>query len=180
MLDGAWWPRSNDSVRELTSLIGALTEETGRVFRISLNHASWDSYPRRISAGGHMVKLGWYGPRDVHAISISGDYTRPLDLLMVPPAADAEAAEAAMATASDADNRASATDVLGTHSISSDITRGGIGRSDRTPSDARPTTVQTPRPRTGPVRTHAPTGTPARNGKRLLRLPLAGMTDGQL
>lgn len=120
-LDGAWWPRSRDAGRELTGLISALGAHGCQVLRIGLNHAAWDSHPERMTAGGRVVKLSWYGVRDVNTMTVSGANPNHLDLLVVPPDAGAAAAEAAMAAAIGA-SRAGATDVLTAHGIRTGVT----------------------------------------------------------
>jgi hypothetical protein len=165
MLDGAWWPRSRDTARELAPLISALTDETGIVYRVGLNHATWDSHPRRIIVGGHIVKLGWYGPSDAHAIRVFGDRRHHLDLLLVPPEADADSAAAAMVTASDSASQARATDVLTAHGISTDLAAPPGPTADRPP------------PRTAPLRGTTANGA-RRNGKRPGGQPAAGTAKG--
>jgi hypothetical protein len=130
MLDGAWWPRSRHAKAELTALIAEVTAQVGPVFRVGLNHAAWDSQPGRVVSGGRAVKIGWYGPTDPHAISITGGFPNRLDLLVIPPEADAASAEAAMRTAGDASSTARATAVLTSHGIDT-----GTGpRSDPPPA----------------------------------------------
>jgi len=167
MLDGAWWPRSRDPVPELRALVGALTAKGGAVYRIGLNHATWDSHPRRVTAGGHVVKLGWYGPIDAHAVRIFGDRAHHLDLLLVPPGAASAPAAAAMATATDATSRARATEVLTAHGISTDV-------ADQ-PVTGTPAAVR--QPRTGPLLATAPNGASGTNGKR--RYPEKGTAEGR-
>ncbi|HZR53394.1 MAG TPA: DUF5994 family protein [Streptosporangiaceae bacterium] len=56
LLDGAWWPRSADPAAELPALITALEGRCGRVTRLMLGPAGWDSQPRRLAAAGRVVK----------------------------------------------------------------------------------------------------------------------------
>lgn len=173
MLDGAWWPRSRDPVRELEALIGALTSQLGRVYRVGLNHGTWDSHPRSVTAGGHVVKLGWYGPKDLHAIRVHGAYPQPLDLLVIPPEAASEAAEAAMATASDATSHAQATEVLTAHGISAAVPpRAG---SPKPPAGREQGAASRPA-RTAPLRIVAANGTARQNGTRPNPSPQSGTT----
>src|SRR5437660_2761304 len=50
LLDGGWWPRSGDPVAEFPGLIRAIDERCGRVTRLMLGPAGWDSQPGRLSA----------------------------------------------------------------------------------------------------------------------------------
>jgi hypothetical protein len=163
MLDGAWWPRSRDPIPELKALVGALTAKGGAVYRIGLNHATWDSHPRRVTAGGHVVKLGWYGPTDAHAIRVFGDRAHHLDLLLVPPSAKPARAAAAMATATDATSRARATEVLAAHGISTDV--------------ATVAPAATRQRLTAPLVAVASSGTSGTNGRR--RYPENGSAEGR-
>ncbi len=168
MLDGAWWPRSRDPARELGPLITELDGTTGTVFRIGLNRATWDSHPRRVTAHGHVVKVGWYGPTDANAVRIFGEHREHLDLLMVPPGADADSAAAAMVTASDSASQARATEVLTKHGISTDGTAKAA---------ARPTQ---PKPRTAPLTEVAMTGVTRQNGTRPHGMkPPNGISNGE-
>lgn len=157
MLDGAWWPRSRDPARELVPLITELDGATGTVFRIGLNRATWDSHPRRVTAHGHVVKLGWYGPADANAVRIFGEHREHLDLLMVPPGADASSAAAAMVTASDSTSQARATEVLTKHGISTD------GTAQPGVTAARPPRAE---PRTAPLAELTMNGATRQNGTR--------------
>jgi hypothetical protein len=98
MLDGAWWPRSYDAETELCALVVALNAGAVSVTRIGLNRGAWDCAPQTVAVDGRVVRLYWYGPQDIHAISVTADGRRRLDILVVPPAATAAQARAAMPT----------------------------------------------------------------------------------
>ncbi|GLW74629.1 hypothetical protein Kpho02_69270 [Kitasatospora phosalacinea] len=111
-LDGAWWPRSNDLLRELPSLAAALDARWGRVTRITVNPAQWPVVPHRIPVAGHVVHAGWYTTeQDKHMVMLCS-YGRRLDLLVVPPQTDPVDADRFMAEASDPCNTRTASDVL--------------------------------------------------------------------
>lgn len=86
MLDGAWWPRSYDSEKELSALLAALLASAVSVTRIGLKRGAWDSEPQSVAFDGHVARLYWHGPQDIHAISVTVDGLRRLDILLVPPA----------------------------------------------------------------------------------------------
>ena len=109
LLDGGWWPRTNDPAAELPGLIPELDERHGRIIRIMLGTGDWDAARPRLlsfpaSPGGRVVKLGWFDSMPaglLTAISASGERT---DLVTVPPQASEEAAAAAMRQAAAAGN----------------------------------------------------------------------------
>ncbi|MGW8728090.1 DUF5994 family protein [Streptomyces sp. NPDC055808] len=63
LLDGAWWPRSRDLLRELPPLVGALDPLWGRITRIAVNPRRRPVVPRGIPVAGHVVKAGWFTRR---------------------------------------------------------------------------------------------------------------------
>lgn len=84
-LDGAWWPRSTDSVTELVALIEAAEAQRAPVRRVPLIMAGWDCAPRRIRlASGRRVAVDSFRDGDVRRIRIVGtDYQR-LGLFAIP------------------------------------------------------------------------------------------------
>lgn len=110
LLDGAWWPRTNDPAAELQVLIPELDERHGRIIRVMIGTADWDGIrPRLLSFSGprgrRVVKLGWFDSMPaglLTAISASGERT---DLVTIPPQAGEEAASTAMRQAVKAGNR---------------------------------------------------------------------------
>lgn len=84
-LDGAWWPRSNDPLVELTALIEALEAQRAPARRITLARTGWDSAPRRIRLQGHRgVALDWVHNQDVHLVRIIDTDDQRIDLLLIP------------------------------------------------------------------------------------------------
>jgi Family of unknown function (DUF5994) len=103
-LDGAWWPRSTDPVAELPGLILAIGQYRGRITRVMLGDAGWDSHPLRLAVEGRVIRLGWFTSMPSGLLTaICRDNDR-VDLLVIPPATEAAAAEAAMDLAADATN----------------------------------------------------------------------------
>ena len=109
LLDGGWWPRTNDPAAELPGLIPELDERHGRIIRIMLGTGDWDATKPRLlslpsSRGRRVVKLGWFDSMPaglLTAISASGERT---DLVTVPPQTSEEAASTAMRQAVTAGN----------------------------------------------------------------------------
>lgn len=110
LLDGGWWPRTDDPVAELPGLILALDKGHGRITRVMLGTAGWDgSRPRRLRvdgpAGSRIVRLGWFDTMPdglLIALSARGERT---DLVTVPARASQREALAAMEQAARAGNR---------------------------------------------------------------------------
>ena len=116
MVDGAWWPRTRDLVRELPPLIAALEEQAGwrPIQHATVNVRMWPEFPKRIRTGSHVVRVGWYDaeqdPNDICLISISqgGRW----DLLVVPPELDPDSAVHLMVRASTPGNLQTASALL--------------------------------------------------------------------
>lgn len=117
LLDGGWWPRSADPAAELPGLILALDQWHGRVIRVMLGDAAWDtSRPRRVKVvgpvGSRVVRLGWFASMPaglLTAISATGQRT---DLVTVPSQTGERDAAAAMEQAARTDNRDHAPAIL--------------------------------------------------------------------
>jgi hypothetical protein len=117
VLDGGWWPRSEDPATELPDLIRALDERHGRTRRIMLGAADWTaSRPRQLVFGapqnGRIVHLGWFDTQPaglLTAISATGQRT---DLLTVPPDTREPEARKAMDQAAEAGNQIHAAGIL--------------------------------------------------------------------
>lgn len=85
-LAGAWWPRSNDAVRELRELLPEVSARMGGpVTRVSLNIDAWGAeQPRRLHLPDRTVRLGWFRTLDAATVTLGrGTYDR-LTLLVIP------------------------------------------------------------------------------------------------
>jgi Family of unknown function (DUF5994) len=117
VLDGGWWPRSEDPATELPDLIHALDERHGRTRRIMLGGADWTaSRPRQLVFGapenGRVVHLGWFDTQPaglLTAISATGQRT---DLFTVPPDTSEPEARKAMDQGAEAGNQVHAHAIL--------------------------------------------------------------------
>jgi len=112
LLDGGWWPRSADPAAELPALIAAVEGRRGRVTRLMLGPAGWDSQPRRLGAAGRVVKLGWFTGQPAGLLTAFCGSSGRVDLLVVPPGTAEADAWAAMDLAAQAANRIHAPDIL--------------------------------------------------------------------
>ncbi|MFF3911814.1 DUF5994 family protein [Streptomyces sp. NPDC001848] len=100
LLDGAWWPRSGDLLREIPALADALDARWGRITRAIVNPAHWPVIPRRVPVIGHIVHVGWFAAEQDPNKLILLSYTMGrLDLLVIPPETEPAAADRLMAAA---------------------------------------------------------------------------------
>jgi hypothetical protein len=149
VLDGGWWPRSEDPATELPDLIRVLDARHGRTRRIMLGAADWTaSRPRQLVFGapqhGRVVHLGWFDTQPaglLTAISATGQRT---DLLTVPPDTSEPEARKAMDQAAEAGNQIHAAGIL-----------AGI-----TAAASAPATGPAPAPAPGPAPATSPAPVP--------------------
>jgi Family of unknown function (DUF5994) len=117
LLDGGWWPRSDDPAAELPGLILALDERHGRITRVMVGTAGWDdSRPRRLRvdgpAGSRVVRLGWFATMPAGLLTAISASDQRTDLVTIPPHTSEQDARAAMAQAAEAGNREHAPAIL--------------------------------------------------------------------
>ncbi|MEU7054726.1 DUF5994 family protein [Streptomyces sp. NPDC046197] len=100
LLDGAWWPRSRDLLWEIPALTDALDARRGRITRVIVNPAHWPVIPRRVPVSGHIVQVGWFAAeQDPNKLILLSYTVGRLDLLVIPPEAEAAAPARLMAAA---------------------------------------------------------------------------------
>ncbi|PNG98833.1 DUF5994 family protein [Streptomyces malaysiensis] len=100
LLDGAWWPRSRDLLRELPTLTDVLDARWGRITRVSVNPTDWPVIPRKVPVTGHTVHVGWFtDEQDPHKLILLSYNVGRWDLLVIPPEASAAAAARLMSAA---------------------------------------------------------------------------------
>ena len=88
--DGAWWPRSRLLTVELPELIAALDGLGEHVSRFTYAVEGWDELPdRKVHVAGRTVRTGGFRSMDPQLVSLTVGDDRRLDLLVVPPEADA-------------------------------------------------------------------------------------------
>jgi hypothetical protein len=98
VVDGGWWPGSRNATVELPALVSSLTERLGVIVRLSVDARDWDEIPRRITVGGHVVRVGHFADVD-HKIILTRGQQDHVFLLVVPPEAPTAAAKSALALA---------------------------------------------------------------------------------
>ena len=60
MVQGCWWPRSDDPAAELPGLVLALDELGGPVVRVRLSAAGWSRRPHDVEVAGRSVTVGYF------------------------------------------------------------------------------------------------------------------------
>jgi hypothetical protein len=121
MVNGAWWPRSRDLVRELPLLVAALDGIWGQIHHVTVQVDMWPDIPERVRTGKNMVRVGWFDAEqdrhDVCLLSVPG--RGRWDLLVVPPELDPETSARLMATAASPGNMQTASSLIATASAPS-------------------------------------------------------------
>jgi hypothetical protein len=113
LLDGGWWPRSADPVAELPDLIHAIEDRCGRITRLLLNPAGWDSQPRWLGGAGRVVPLDWFPGHPAGLLTAFCADDRA-DLLVIPPRTAEADAMGAMDLAAQAVSLIRVPDILAT------------------------------------------------------------------
>jgi hypothetical protein len=100
LLDGAWWPRSRDLLREIPVLTDVLDACWGRITRVTVNPVHWPVIPHKVPVTGHTVHVGWFADeQDPNKVILLSYTVGRLDLLVIPPETEASAAARLMAAA---------------------------------------------------------------------------------
>ncbi|GHH84529.1 hypothetical protein GCM10017771_14050 [Streptomyces capitiformicae] len=100
LVDGAWWPRSRDLLREIPTLTNALDACWGRITHVTVNPAHWPVIPRKVPVTGHTVHVGWFADeQDPNKVILLSYTVGRLDLLVIPPETEPAAAARLMAAA---------------------------------------------------------------------------------
>jgi hypothetical protein len=110
-VDGAWWPRSDDLITELSDLIAALSVHLGTVSRVIYNLSEWTTTPIELATGGRAVQLDGYRRRQLNTIELLDAQSNTTVLLVVPVNTDPDQAHA-MVTAAAGSGNVSSIDTL--------------------------------------------------------------------
>lgn len=86
-VDGGWWPRSRNANVELPDLVSSLNARVGAVVRLGVDARDWDEIPRRMTVGGHVVRIGRFADVNHKIIATRGPQDHIL-LLVIPPSID--------------------------------------------------------------------------------------------
>jgi hypothetical protein len=125
-VDGGWWPWSRDLAAELPGLTENLASRLGYLTRVAYSVSAWESAPRRVEIGGHVVRLDGLLDGDGHVLSVTGPESHRLTLLVVPPQAADAAGHHALMTASRRGNTDRPADILAASGELVAPTRAGL------------------------------------------------------
>lgn len=121
LLDGAWWPRSRDLLREIPTLTDALDACWGRLTHVTVNPTHWPVIPRKVPVTGHTVHVGWFAAeQDPNKVILLSYTVGRLDLLVIPPETDPAAAARLMAAATSPGGIRTAGGLMADEAISQD------------------------------------------------------------
>jgi hypothetical protein len=111
-VDGAWWPWSDDLLKELPDLLAVLSVRLGPIERVLYNLGEWSTAPRKATVGERMVRLDGYRHQPINTLEILGVGRGRLVLLVVPPATDPDQAHTTMMAAAIPNNDSSVDGLL--------------------------------------------------------------------
>lgn len=111
-VNGGWWPRSRDTTVELPELVSALTGPFGVISLIALGSDAWAPGPHRLAVDDRVIAISRFHRQNAHTIMILGKDRSQTTLLVIPPEAPHDVAEAILRMASDRRNTASPTQIL--------------------------------------------------------------------
>ncbi|MEU5030239.1 DUF5994 family protein [Streptomyces milbemycinicus] len=138
LLDGAWWPRSRDLLRELPALTDVLDARWGRITRVSVNPTHWPVIPRKVPVTGHTVHVGWFtDEQDPHKLILLSYTAGRWDLLVIPPETSAAAAARLMAAAATADGLLTASGLMASETATRDA-REALSQEEEWETDGGP------------------------------------------
>jgi Family of unknown function (DUF5994) len=113
LVQGAWWPRSDQLFNELPSLLAALAPRVGSVDRVIYDETGWAPQALRIEFRGRSIILEGSTPTSTNTLSVIGKRFGRLVLLIVPPYTNPTRAYATVMTASKPDNVSTPDELLG-------------------------------------------------------------------
>ena len=112
LVDGAWWPHSDDLTTQLPDLLAVLSVRLGPVERVMFNINEWAVSPAKHFMGGRAVRLDGYQTQPIHTIDVIGVNRRRIALLVAPPSTDPDQAHATLMAAAAPDDRSTVDDLL--------------------------------------------------------------------
>ena len=112
LVQGAWWPRSDQLFKELPSLLAALAPRAGSVDRVIYDETKWAPQALRIDFRGRSIILEGT-TTSTNTLSMIGKGFGRLVLLIVPPYTNPTRAYTVVMTASKPDDLSSPDELLG-------------------------------------------------------------------
>ena len=113
LVQGAWWPRTDQLFIELPPLLAALAPRVGSVDRVIYDETRWTPQSLRMEYRGRSIILEGSATTSTNTLSVIGKGFGRLVLLVVPPYTDPTRAYAAVMRASKPDDVSSPDELLG-------------------------------------------------------------------
>jgi Family of unknown function (DUF5994) len=120
VVDGAWWPHSDDLAVELPDLLAVLSVRLGHIDRVIFNVDEWAKPSARLLTGGRRVRLDGYRRQPPNTIEVLGVNGGRIVLVVVPPATDPAIAHEAMMTAAAPNDTSMVAKLLATGAVLQD------------------------------------------------------------
>jgi Family of unknown function (DUF5994) len=111
-VDGAWWPHSDNLMKELPDLLAVLSVRLGAIDRVLYNLGEWAKPPAKLEIGGRKVRLDGYRLQPINTLEVLGVNRRKILLLVVPPQANQGRAHNTMMAAAAPNNDSTVEDLL--------------------------------------------------------------------
>lgn len=112
VVQGGWWPRTDQLHIELPELLAALSSRSGAVERVIYDENRWAPSSMRIEFRAHSVILEGSRTKSTNTLSVFGKQFGTLVLLVVPHNTDPTAARAAVRAAAHPDDVSTAEQLL--------------------------------------------------------------------
>jgi hypothetical protein len=113
LVQGAWWPRSDQLFVELPPLLAALAPRVGSSDWVIYDETSWAPQALRMEFRGRSIILEGSSTTSTNTLSVIGKGFGSLVLLIVPPYTNPTRAYTAVMTASKPDDLSSPDELLG-------------------------------------------------------------------
>ena len=113
LVQGAWWPQSDQMHIELPRLLTALSPRTGAVDRVIYDESNWAPASLRMEFRGRSIILEGSHNASTNTLSLIGEGFGRLVLLVVPPYTNPTRAYTAVMTASKPDDVSTPDELLG-------------------------------------------------------------------
>ena len=113
LVQGAWWPQSDQMHIELPRLLTALSPRTGAVDRVIYDESNWAPASLRMEFRGRSIILEGSHTTSTNTLSLIGEGFGRLVLLVVPPYTNPTRAYTAVMTASKPDDVSTPDELLG-------------------------------------------------------------------
>jgi hypothetical protein len=113
LVQGAWWPRSDQLFIQLPPLLAALAPRVGSVERVIYDETRWAPQALRMEFRGRSIILEGSSTTSTNTLSVIGKGFGRLVLLIVPPYTNPTRAYTAVMMASKSDDLSSPDELLG-------------------------------------------------------------------